>query len=286
MDERHGCSELRQWAPLDVFIKIRTCGRSFSDAVFSSEGGGWQHPAPSTRGDPRCPELSTDPLLLEQDPACLWSLVCFPDGTSPHFPPLQTPRNGDLELEPPHPHAAPCKLCPEPGRRWQHLTMALQPSSNVVPLVSPQEKYHLGLRCNRSDVVWKERRICFNLWRVGLQPKYTGGLQARLYPGPLPGHGPNPALHLGRASSCSAVSGQFTPGFHRGSSGGAEVSPLPSAPPLKLVWSRRELTAKHRRHPRSCRSAPAVARAGGDVIEIHVKRVLMKENQACVLHPP
>lgn len=63
-------------------------------------------------------------------------------------------------------------------------------------------------------------------------------------------------------------------------------APLPSALLLKLVPNGREMTAKHRQHPRSRRSAPAVARAGGDVIEIRVKRVLMKENQAHVLHPP
>lgn len=186
-----------------------------------------------------CAVRTSPPQCFAQDPACPESSGCFPDGRPPIFPPLQTPRNGDQKPEPLHPPAAPHRLCPE---RWQrqHLATALQPSPNAAPLVSPQEKYHLGLRCNRSDVVWKERRICFNQQRVGLQPKYTGGLQARLYPGPPPGDGPNPGLRLGRANSRSAVLGQFTPGFHRGSSGGAQVSPLPSALSLKLAWSGRD----------------------------------------------
>lgn len=137
------------------------------------------------------------------------------------------PEMGIWSQSPHHPRGS-LQALPRAGR--QHLVLALHPGSNAAPLVSPQEKHHLGLRCNRSDVVWKERRICFNQQRVGLQPKYTGGLQARLYPGALPGDGPNPGLHLHRADSCSVVSGQFRPGFHRGSRGGAEVIPLLSAP--------------------------------------------------------
>lgn len=97
---------------------------------------------------------------------------------------------------------------PEMGR-WA--PSCLQFPSSIAPwlstasLVSPQKKHHLGLRCNRSDVVWKERRICFNLWFVASQPKHTGGLWARPYPGPLPGDGPSTALHLSRESSCSAA---------------------------------------------------------------------------------
>lgn len=87
------------------------------------------------------------------------------------------------------------------GQQQQHLSIALQPSSAAAPLVSPQEKHHLGLQCSRGDAVWKERRICFNLRRAGLQPKYTGRLWARLYPGPQPGDGLNPPPWF-QGSSC------------------------------------------------------------------------------------
>lgn len=77
------------------------------------------------------------PQCLAWDPACPQSLGCFPHGRSPRFPPLQTPRNEDLELEPPHPPWVPpssvlsraAAAAPRPGSasRLKRCTLGLSP---------------------------------------------------------------------------------------------------------------------------------------------------------------